>query len=95
MYAPEDLFWKPKGAAVGLLNNAYTWLPAVLSGHPYTSVVEQLDSATDGILQGGSEDYWIDVKDLFLHGDQFVNFAMSAAANHGVALQPRPRKAGS
>lgn len=83
---PKIYLGSQKGAAVGLLKNAYAWLPSVLSGHPYTSVTEQLDSATEGILQNQVEDYWWDVKDLFLHGDQFVNHAMSAANNHGLAL---------
>lgn len=83
---PKIYLGNQKGAAVGMLQNAYTWLPAVLQGHDYTSVVEQLDSATEGILQNQSEDYWLDIKDLFLYGDQFVNHAMSAADNHGLAL---------
>ena len=83
---PKLYLGSQKGAAVGLLANAYAWLPAVLSSHPYTSVLENLDSATDGILQNQTEDYWIDVADLFKYGDQFVNHAMSAAANHGIAL---------
>ena len=65
-----------KGSAAGLLSTAFTWLPAVLNHLGYTSILEQLDSATDGILQGGDEDYWFDIKDLFLHGDQFVNHAL-------------------
>lgn len=81
------LYWgSQKGAAVGLLDNYLGWLPAVLDGYPYTSVAETLDSATDGILQNQTEDYWFDLKDLYMYGDQFVNFAMSAAANHGLAL---------
>ena len=48
--------------------------------------MEQLDSATDGILQNQTEDYWLDARDVFRYGDQFVNHAMSAAANHGIAL---------
>lgn len=83
---PKIYLGSQKGAAVGLLNNAYTWLPAVLDGHPYISVTEQLDSGTDGILQNQAADYWIDVRDLFLYGDQFVNHTMGAAANHGIAL---------
>lgn len=83
---PKLYMGNQKGAAVGMLENAYGWLPATLRGAPYTSISEQLDSVTDGILQGGDEDYWLDLKDLFLYGDQFVNHAMSAASNHGIAL---------
>lgn len=83
---PKLYLGNQKGHAVGLLHNAFAWLPAVLNHLPYTSIQENLDSATDGILQGGDEDYWLDIKDMFLHGGQFVNHAMSASANHGVAI---------
>lgn len=83
---PKIYLGSQKGSASGLLRDAYSWLPAILRGQPYTTVQENLDSATDGILQNQSEDYWLDLKDLFLRGDQFVNFAMDAAANHGIAM---------
>jgi len=83
---PKLYLGNQKGAAVGMLNDAYSWLPAVLRGMDYTGVKGTTFSATDGILQNQSSDYWVDVKDLFHYGDQFVNIAMSAAANHGVAL---------
>lgn len=83
---PKIYLGNQKGAAVGLLKTINHWLPPVLQGHPYTSVVEELDSVTDGILQNQTEDYWLDIKDLFLYGDQFTNIAMAAAANHGLAI---------
>ena len=83
---PKVYLGNQKGAGVGMLHNAFSWLPAVLNHLGYSSLLESLDSATDGILQGGDEDYWLDIKDLFLHGDQFVNHTMGATANHGVAL---------
>lgn len=83
---PKLYMGSQKGAAVGLLNDAYSWLPAVVRGMGYTSVKEVLDSATEGILQNQTEDYWLDIADLFRYGDQFVNYAMSAADNHGLAL---------
>lgn len=83
---PKLYLGNQKGSAVGLLNDAVAWLPAVLNGMGYTSVKEVLDSATDGILQNQDQDYWIDLADLFNYGDQFVNHTMGAAANHGLAL---------
>ena len=80
---PKVYLGNQKGAGVGLLDNAYSWLPAVLNHLGYTSLKENFDSATDGILQGGDEDYFLDMKDLFLHGDQFVNHAL---ASHFPAL---------
>lgn len=83
---PKLYLGSQKGAAVGLMDDHLYWLPAVYQGLPYTSVTEELDSATDGILQNQTEDYWLDARDIFRFGDQFVNHAMSAAANHGIAL---------
>ena len=80
---PKLYLGSQKGAAVGLLQNAIDWLPAVLQGHPYTSVKENLDSATDGILLTQDEDYWLDIKDLFLYGDQFLNYRLGG---YGPAL---------
>lgn len=83
---PKLYLGNQKGAAVGFLNDAYSWLPAVLRGYEYTGIKETLDTLTDGILQNQTEDYWLDVSDLFRYGDQFVNHAMSAAANHGIGM---------
>ena len=73
---PKIYLGNQKGVAAGLLRNAQTWLPAVLQGYPYASLLKGLDlteGATTGILQNQTDDYWLDIKDLFLHGDQFVN----------------------
>ena len=77
---PKLYLGNQKGAAVGLLKNAIDWLPPVLNGHPYTSLKENLDSATDGIIRTQDEDYWVDMKDLFLHGDQFLNYSLGGYA---------------
>lgn len=83
---PKIYLGSQKGHPVGILDNAYTWLPAVLQGLEYTSVDETTFSATTGILQNQSTNYWLDVQDVFRYGSQFVNHAMDAAANHGIAL---------
>lgn len=63
------------GSAVGLLDNAYSWLPAVLMDDPATSLKET--STSNGPLQSTTNAYVTDVRDLFLYGDQFVNFALT------------------
>jgi len=78
--------WRPKiylndlrGAAVGLLDRTMRWLPAVMSGNPSISLaeisanialLENID--TDG-TPGPADQLWIDLRDLFLHGDQWLN----------------------
>jgi len=83
---PKLYLGNQKGAAVGFLNDAYSWLPAVLHGHAYASIKEILDSATDGPFQNQAEDYWFDCKDLFLHGDQFINFTPDVDNAHAIAI---------
>lgn len=74
------------GHASAMLNNAYAWLPALMSDDPRTSL--KLLPDNNGILgdftdAGGA---WVDVKDLFLYGDQFVNFTLTDTDKGLVAL---------
>lgn len=73
-----------QGAAAGMLNSVYAWLPAVLSDDPMTSFLNMADAAGGGPLQAHmSTAMWIDVKDLFMYGDQFLNFAVTAGTADG------------
>lgn len=90
---PKVYFQKQKGAGVGMMNDAYSWLPAVLQNEPYTSLKKFL--GTEGPLQGNTAAaaYWVDLRDLAIHGDQFVNFTpdatMSSVALPATNLQRR------
>lgn len=65
------------GSAADVMDNAYRWLPAILRDEPYTSVIEILSSSGDGPIDI-SWDYYFDLKDLLMYGDQFLNFAVTA-----------------
>jgi len=62
-------------AAVQMLDNAFAWLPAVMSTDAFTSL-KKMD-AGEAPLSVNTDDYWVDLKDLFLYGDQFINFALA------------------
>lgn len=83
---PKIYLGNQKGSAVGFLDDALAWLPGVLRDAAYTSVKKLTHSATTGILQNQSADYWIDVKDLFLYGDQFINVTPTVAGHHALAV---------
>lgn len=74
------------GSLAHHMDDAYSWLPAVLSDDPGTSLkkfaalAEPLSSNTDA--------YWVDMKDLFLYGDQFVN--MTLTTSHNKIAHPTP-----
>ena len=73
-----------KGAAVGGMTSVLEWLPAIMRDDPYTSLKKF--AAGSGPLGANTDDYWIDIKDLFLYGDQFVNFSLAATDAGMVAL---------
>lgn len=83
---PKIYFGNQKGAAVGALQSIYNYAPKLLAGDTYTRLVETLDTATDGILQNQTEDYWFDPADLLVFGDQFINYAATVATGHAFAL---------
>lgn len=85
---PKVYFANQRGAGASMMNDAYAWLPAVLRDHPFTSL-KSFSSSTgaDGPLADiPSEGYWIDIRDLLVYGDQFVNFDMAATPAGTVAL---------
>lgn len=62
-------------AGVHLLDDALSWLPAMLKDDVATSL-KQLAAATGPLAtKFGTSAYWVDVRDLFIHGDQFRNYA--------------------
>lgn len=75
------------GNGVGMMADALTWLPALMKDDPWTSLKKFTEAkgplATIVTDAGG---YWIDVKDLLLYGDDFINVARSTAGLSTVAL---------
>lgn len=83
---PKVYITKQFGAATGLLKSAFDWLPAIMADDPMTSVRKKAQGTS--ILPGLTDvdGYWVDVRDLFLYGDQFVNFSLADTAANFVAL---------
>lgn len=78
---PKVFFSKQVGAAIGALDEARLWLPSLLRDEPYTSIkkFENTDIAGSGPLgTNATNDYWADMRDLFIYGDQFLNFDPTA-----------------
>lgn len=75
-----------KSNAVQLMANARGWLPAVLSDDPWSSFRKV--AAGDPPLTGNTDDYWVDIKDLLLYGDQFFNFDHTTATDINAVSLP-------
>lgn len=79
---PKVFFGNQPHHATMMLNDAYGWLPAVLRDSPFTSLIEY--DHDEGPLAGvfnSADDYWVDRRDLFVRGGQFVNFAPADATS--------------
>jgi hypothetical protein len=83
---PKVYLSKQTGALISAMGDALSWLPAVMREEPYTSLKNFAYNAgpvRNAAVSGG---YWIDIRDLLLYGDQFLNFTLSATDAGLVAL---------
>lgn len=75
------------GNAADMLEGALAWLPAIMRDDPATSL-KLIDNAV-GPIAGATNDYWVDIRDVFLYGDQFSNLATATAGWNRMNL-PEP-----
>jgi hypothetical protein len=78
---PKVFIKKQNTTMSAFLNDAYAWLPAVLDDQPFTSLKKFDEAANAGPVSDLAGDYWIDLKDLYLHGEQFTNIAPADLPN--------------
>lgn len=85
---PKAYFSKQVGSLAHYMSDAFSWLPASIQGEAYTTLKKFVGGAAGvGPLAGNmTNDYWVDMKDLALYGDQFVNFALTETDAGFVAL---------
>lgn len=79
---PKVFFGNQSAHASSMLDDAYAWLPAILRHNSFTTLAEY--DHDEGPLAGvfnSADDYWVDRKDLFHRGGQFLNFAPADAVN--------------
>lgn len=86
---PKVYFSLQRTAGINLLDDAYRWLPALMRDDPQTSYAKLASNATDSIITtAGNVDFVIDVRDLFIYGDQFINFDIGAATDASKVAMP-------
>lgn len=76
---PKVYLQNQSGAFSAMMNDRNSWLPAVLH-HEYDAGHKQIangDGPLENITDAGG--YWVDLKDLLMYGEQFVNHAGGAA----------------
>lgn len=73
---PKVLFSNLTSHFTMLMRNAYGWLPPQLANDPYASW--QKVSSGDAPIDNANAAYYVDVKDLFIYGDQFTNYDLAS-----------------
>jgi len=70
---PKVYFGNQEGTISGLLDHTLMWLPAILQDN-YERAYKLVDDAAGPLKTIMTEDYWIDMRDLYLYGEQFTNY---------------------
>lgn len=78
---PKVYLRNQAGSVSDVLAGALEWLPAVMRDDPWTSLKQFAEGAGPFPVIGDDGGYWVDIKDLFIHGDQFINFATTGVNN--------------
>lgn len=74
VFRPKIYLANQSAAAVSLMDHIQTWLPAVLRDDPTTSLIHVPDGT--GPITDDPAGYFVDIRDLLLRGDQWVNHAL-------------------
>lgn len=92
---PKVFFGNQTSHAAIMLDDPYGWLPAILRENSFTTLVEY--DHNEGPLNGvfnSADDYWVDRRDLYIRGGQFVNF-VPTDANTTCPIVDLPKIAGA
>ena len=81
---PKVYLQRLNGNFADLMSNAMKWLPAVLENEPRVGRAAIAQGAGPVLLS--TEDVVVDLRDLLMYGDQFVNFAPGGSDHSSVDL---------
>lgn len=88
---PKLYMLHQKQAAISLLNTNLAWLPATMKDQVYSSLRQfQANNAASPYTSSGTPSageldsdlkYWVDLRDIFIFGDQFTNKTLADTMN--------------
>lgn len=91
-FRPKAYMGSQSASMSCFMNDVHTWLPNAALNHPATSMKKFNGSTTnspnesDGPFDAIVDDYWIDMRDYFLYGEQFVNYVKTAGDGSILAI---------
>lgn len=72
------VYMELSGSATSLMTSAYSWLPAIMRDTPETSVLQISETTGSPFGATAPDGMYVDIRDLLIYGDQFLNFAATA-----------------
>lgn len=72
------VYMELSGSASSLMTSAYSWLPAIMRETPETSVLQIPETTGSPFGATAPDGMYVDIRDLLIYGDQFLNFAATA-----------------
>lgn len=81
---PKVYFQNLNSSLTHFLDQGLSWLPAIMRDEPETSIREFTNA--NGPITGATNGYWVDMRDLFLYGDQFANFSIDTTDTHAIGI---------
>ena len=82
---PKVYLGKQEGSVTGVMNSVLDFLPAVLQQN-YEQSYKLIGEAAGPLAGAMTESYWLDIRDIYLGGEQFCNYSPSGAV--GAAALP-------
>lgn len=78
------------GQVAGFMDSAQAWLPPMLQDDAWSSLTTHVTTAGSGPVPGitDAQGYTWDMRDLFLYGEQFLNFDPTAATGQNLVDLP-------
>jgi len=85
---PKTYLQKQTGAIAHSMVDAFSWLPRIMDTDPIYSV--RKFAAGCGPFQASNADYRLDIRDLLIYGDQFINYDISSFSAGGAPYMALP-----
>lgn len=76
---PKIYLGNQRGPAVHLLQDGISWLPIMLRDNDFSSM-KQVTKAGSILPTATNDGFWVDLADVFMHGDQFLHNDVAATA---------------
>ena len=74
---PKLYLCNQRGPAVHLMQDGVSWLPIMLRDNDFSSM-KQVSKANSILPTATADGFWVDLADIFIHGDQFFHNTVAA-----------------